>query len=131
MTRPLGAFTAACGLAALFVLVLAAHADAGGARDRVEAAKAKGMPVFVDVGLTTCIPCKKMVPVLDELSKKYKGRMEVVFVHMDEEKSYARHLGVTLIPTQILFDKDGHEFARHVGYIPVEDCERLIKKMGL
>ena len=102
-----------------------AHAAPVG-RARVEAAKAKGMPVFVDFGRTTCTPCKMMVPVLDSLTKKYKGRLEVVFVHVDEEKEYALKMGVTMIPTQILFDKNGREVSRHVGYIPLADCEKMI-----
>ena len=113
-------------LAAIFVVGSFSIAAAGTAQAKVEAAKAKGMPVFVDVGRLSCKPCQMMVPVLDTLTKKYKGKMEVVFVHMDEEQSYARKLGVSMIPTQILLDKDGKEVSRHVGYIPVEDCEKMI-----
>ncbi len=116
-------------LVASFVLVFVfcvkcAHAADG--RARVEAARSKGLPVFVDFGKTTCKPCKMMVPVLDKLSKKYKGRMEVVFVNVGEENDYALKMGVTMIPTQILLDKNGKEVSRHVGYIPVEDCEKMI-----
>jgi thioredoxin-like negative regulator of GroEL len=68
-----------------------------------------------------------MVPVLDSLGKKYKGQVEVVFVHVDEEREYAGNMGVTMIPTQILLDKNGKEVSRHVGYIPVEDCQKMIK----
>lgn len=113
-------------LATIFLVGSIGIAAAGTAQSKVEAAKAKGMPVFVDVGRTSCKPCKMMVPVLDTLTKKYKGKMEVVFVHMDEEQAYARELGVTMIPTQILLDKNGKEVSRHVGYIPVEDCEKMI-----
>jgi thioredoxin 1 len=113
-------------LAAIFLIGSFGVATAGTAESRVEAAKAKGLPVFVDVGRTSCKPCKMMVPVLDTLTKKYKGKMEVVFVHSDEEQTYARELGVTMIPTQILLDKNGKEVSRHVGYIPVEDCEKMI-----
>jgi thioredoxin-like negative regulator of GroEL len=54
----------------------------------------------------------------------------VVFVHVDEERDYALKMGVTMIPTQILIDKNGREVSRHVGYIPVEDCEKMINKAG-
>jgi thioredoxin 1 len=113
-----------------FVFMAYADAWAGGGKDRVDAAKSKGMPVFADFGRTSCIPCKMMVPVLDSLTKKYKGKMEVVFVHVDEERDYALKMGVTMIPTQILIDKNGREVSRHVGYIPVEDCEKMINKAG-
>lgn len=118
----------AAALVAIFLIGSFGIAAAGTAQSKVESAKAKGMPVFVDVGRTSCKPCQMMVPVLDTLTKKYKGKMEVVFVHMDEEQAYARELGVTMIPTQILLDKNGKEVSRHVGYIPLEDCEKMIGK---
>jgi len=111
-----------------FVFMVTVNSQAGGGKDKVEAAKAKGIPVFVDFGKTSCTPCKMMVPVLDSLTKKYKGNMEVVFVHVDEEKEYAGKMGVTMIPTQILLDKNGKEVSRHVGYIPVEDCMKMVGK---
>ena len=110
----------------LLASMAAIDAYAEGGKARVEAAKAKGLPVFVDFGKTSCKPCKMMVPVLDSLTKKYKGTLEVVFVHVDEEKEYAMKMGATMIPTQVLIDKDGKEVSRHVGYIPVEDCEKMI-----
>jgi len=117
-------------IASVLVSVGVMEARAAGAKAKVEAAQAKGLPVFVDVGRTSCVPCQLMVPVLAELTKKYKGRVEVVFVHMDEERDYSRELGVTMIPTQIYFDKDGKELARHIGYMPVEECEKMISKAG-
>jgi thioredoxin 1 len=117
-------------LASLVIIFIALIAFAGGGKDKVDAARSKGLPVFVDFGKTTCIPCKMMVPVLDSLTKKYKGKMDVVFVNVGEEGDYAFKLGVTMIPTQILFDKNGREVSRHIGYIPVEDCEKMINKTG-
>lgn len=117
-------------LACSVIVLVAINAHAGGGKARVEAAKTKGMPVFVDFGRTTCTPCKMMVPVLDSLARKYKGKMDVVFVHVDEEREYALKMGVTIIPTQILLDKNGREVSRHVGYIPVEDCVKMINKTG-
>jgi hypothetical protein len=34
-----------------------------------------------------------------------------------------------MIPTQVLLDKEGREVARHVGYMPVEDCDKMIGKV--
>lgn len=117
-------------LVSLVIIFIALIAFAGGGKEKIDAARSKGIPVFVDFGKTTCIPCKMMVPVLDSLTKKYKGKMDVVFVNVGEEGDYAFKMGVTMIPTQILFDKNGKEVSRHVGYIPVEDCEKMINKTG-
>ena len=122
-------FLEAAGVIAAFILMFVfcvECAQAADGRARVEAARSKGLPVFVDFGKTTCKPCRMMVPVLDSLTKRYKGRVEVVFVNVGEENNYALKMGVTMIPTQILFDKKGKEVSRHVGYIPVADCEKMI-----
>jgi len=127
MNKPTFYLSIAVAFISSLILVAAVGAEAGGGKGKVAAAKAKGMPVFVDFGRTTCKPCKMMVPVLDSLTRKYKGNMEVVFVHIDEEKEFANEMGVTMIPTQVLLGKDGKEVSRHVGYIPVEDCDKMIR----
>jgi thioredoxin 1 len=38
------------------------------------------LPRLVDLGADKCIPCKMMAPVLEELKKKYAGRMNVEFI---------------------------------------------------
>jgi len=102
-----------------------------GAKGAIGSAMAKDMPVFVDVGSTHCIPCRKMMPTMDALRKEYKGRMAVVFVDVEKERDYALSLGVTMIPTQILYDKAGKEYKRHVGLLTMDEAESLIKNMGL
>lgn len=122
LRRVITATIVACALVSL----AGTAALAGGGQAKVEAAKAKGMPVLIDFGKNTCTQCQKMMPVLDELGKKYKGRMEVVFIHVDEEREYAQRMGATMIPSQVLIDKDGREVSRHVGFMSMEDCEKFI-----
>jgi len=45
----------------------------------IRAALASGMPTVADFGARTCIPCKKMAPILDELNRELKGRANVTF----------------------------------------------------
>lgn len=92
----------------------------------VAAAKAKGMPVLLDAGSDHCKPCKRMMPVLDSLKKKYAGKVAVVFVNVEDEMSYASGLGITMIPTQILYDRKGKEIARHVGELNQQEAEKFI-----
>jgi len=132
MRRAISVIFVVAAVAFFFALCFeCSAAHAAGSKEAVEAAKSKGMPVFVDVGSTHCIPCKKMVPVLEGLTKRYKGRLEVIFVDFDKEKKFARELGATMIPTQIIYDKAGREVRRHVGYISLEDCEKLLKESGI
>jgi len=97
-----------------------------GARGAVEKARTDAMPVMLDIGSTHCVPCIQMMPVLDALEKKYKGRMAVIFVDVEKEREYAGSLGVTMIPTQIFYDRDGTELKRHYGFLAIDDAEKII-----
>ena len=44
-------------------------------------------PRLVDLGQKTCVPCKAMAPILDELKTEYAGRIDVVFIDVSEDDS--------------------------------------------
>jgi len=102
------------------------------ARDNpVDKARASGRPSLVDFGATGCIPCDMLAPILDRLREKYKGRLNVLFVHVREEPILATRYAVQTIPVQIFFDKDGKEVFRHVGFFPEEAIEKQLSQMGV
>lgn len=86
---------------------------------------------LVDFGAHTCIPCKMMAPVLDDLKKEYEGRAEVTFVDIYEQRDLARSFSIRLIPTQIFFDKNGIEVGRHEGYLAKEQIVSALKQLGV
>jgi thioredoxin len=126
-------------LAAFIALVVCATFLAGmgsspgdggrGPRAEVEAALDAGIPVLIDAGSTHCVPCKQMLPVLEYVKKKYKGRLKVVMVDVEEHQNYAKRLGVMVIPTQILSDRAGKEVARHVGFMSEEEADKFVSKV--
>ncbi|MHB1457895.1 MAG: thioredoxin family protein, partial [Armatimonadota bacterium] len=75
-----------------------------------------GLPRLIDFGSTSCLPCKMMVPVLDELSTEYKKKLSVEFINIYEDKESARQYKIRAIPTQVFIDRSGKEFFRHMGY---------------
>lgn len=94
------------------------------------------LPKLVDLGSTNCNACKEMEPVLDELTKEYKGKVdvEVVNVYKDQEKTaeYNEKHPIRVIPTQILFDANGKEVWSHEGFIPKEDIIKVFSdKVGV
>jgi len=91
----------------------------------------KQLPKLVDLGATKCIPCKMMAPILEELKKEYKGRLEVVFIDVWENRGEAENYGIQSIPTQIFYDENGKEFARHEGFFPKEDILKTFKDNGI
>lgn len=91
----------------------------------------KPLPKLLDLGATKCIPCKMMVPVLDELTKEYKGKLKVEFIDVWKDQSAAQKYKVQTIPTQIFFDAKGKELYRHVGYYPKADILAKFKELGI
>lgn len=95
------------------------------------AASATGLPRLLDLGSTTCIPCKMMAPILEDLKKDYAGRLTVEFADVIKDPSLATPYGVKLIPTQIFFDASGKEFFRHEGFFSREDILAQFKGKGI
>lgn len=74
------------------------------------------LPRLVDLGASTCIPCKEMAPILEELARTHTAYFEVVYIDVRKTPSEAREYGIRVIPTQIFYDADGRELYRHVGF---------------
>ena len=90
-----------------------------------------GIPKLLDLGSVTCIPCKMMAPILEELKREYAGRLEVEFVDVWKDPEAGRRHGINLIPTQIFFDASGREVCRHEGFLSKEDIEKQLTRMGI
>ena len=43
------------------------------------------LPKLLDFGRGKCIPCKKMAPILKELSEEYKDRVIIKIIEIDQE----------------------------------------------
>lgn len=78
-----------------------------------------GVPKLLDLGSKSCIPCKLMAPILDEMTTEFKDRLVVEFVDVNNRANMAvaRKYGIQTIPTQIFLDAEGKELDRHVGFI--------------
>ena len=123
------------GLILLVGAVLALkHTRAGPARGgnttTLGAASAQGLPGFIDLGSTTCIPCQMMAPILEELQKEYKGRLNVRFIDVNQDPTAGQEYAISVIPTQIFFDASGKELWRHEGFISKQDILAKWTELG-
>ena len=89
------------------------------------------LPKLLDFGAGKCIPCKKMAPILQELSEEYKGRVVIKIIEVYQEQELTRVNGIQLIPTQIFFDAKNKEVHRHVGFMDKEEIKKVFEKMGV
>jgi len=75
------------------------------------------LPKLLDFGRGICIPCKKMAPILQELSEEYKDRVIIKIIEIDQEKELTRVNQIRLIPTQIFFDSKNKKFSGMRVYV--------------
>jgi thioredoxin 1 len=94
-------------------------------------APVKALPKLMDLGSTTCIPCKKMDPILANLAAQYRGYLEVEFINVSENREAATRHGIRLIPTQIFFDADGRELYRHEGFMAEDAILAKWQELGV
>ena len=73
--------------------------------------KSYGLPIIIDFGADSCIPCKEMAPILKELNVELRGKAIIKFVDVWKYQSLAQGYPITLIPTQIFFDKKGKPYS--------------------
>ena len=89
------------------------------------------LPRLLDLGAGKCIPCKMMVPILDELKETYAGQLKVEFIDVWENEQAGQKHGIRMIPTQIFYDASGNELFRHEGFFSKEDILSKWKELGV
>ncbi len=119
-------------LAVTLMLAVSAFAELPSANDAtVRQALSFGKPAVIDLGARTCIPCKKMAPILESLSGEYRGKANVLFIDVHEDQAGARQFRIQMIPTQIFFNAQGKEVKRHLGFMDKGAIIKELKAAGL
>jgi len=93
--------------------------------------EAKALPTLIDLGASTCIPCKMMAPILEELKKELAGKIVVQFLDLNKFPNAAQVYGIRVMPTQIFYNASGKELFRHEGFISKEDILAKWKELGV
>lgn len=91
----------------------------------------KGLPALVDLGSDTCVSCKMMLSVLDELRAEFSGELQVDFLDVHKYPDLAGMYAIKLIPTQVFFDASGKELFRHEGFYSAEDILAKWRELGV
>jgi len=84
-------------------------------------------PVLVDFWAPWCGPCKLLTPTIEALATSFAGKARVGKVNIDNNPEVASSLGISSIPTVILF-KGGQIVDRFVGVTPLSKLSAAIDK---
>jgi thioredoxin 1 len=96
--------------------------------DQTFATQIKSGVTLVDFWAPWCMPCKMMIPVLNELAEDESHNAKIAKLNVDENQKTAAKYGVRSIPTSILF-KNGKEIKRFVGVKPAQFFVKQIKSV--
>ncbi len=89
-----------------------------------EVLNARGV-VLADFYSETCVPCKRMSPILEELERDCGGSVKIAKVNVSHGGELAAEYGVQAVPT-IIFFRDGEEVSRTVGLTPKSELAEVI-----
>jgi rhodanese-related sulfurtransferase len=81
--------------------------------------------VLVDIGATWCPPCKKMEPILDELSKTLQGKYTLLKVDGGNDVTVMKELGAAVLPTFMVY-KNGKLSWKKEGIATLEELKSAL-----
>jgi len=84
--------------------------------------------VLVDFYADWCSPCQALSPILEELARKYSGKIKIAKFNIEEGQSLALEYEVMSLPTLIIFQK-GKEIKRIVGLQSKEELEKILNSL--
>ena len=113
----------------------------------------KGKVILINFWATWCPPCREEIPELVDLQDKYKDRLQIIGVSMDEDLSppevnafakkaginypvvmgrdiAAEYGGVPALPTSFVVNKDGAVVQKHVGVLQPEEIEAEVRALS-
>ncbi len=114
----------------------------------------EGKVVLLDFFATWCPPCKAEIPHLVDLQKRYKGKVQIIGILMEQnrdnieinqfKKDFSINYpitnsdanfalsqalgGVRSLPTMVMYDAKGDYFTHYIGAAPEEMIEADLKK---
>jgi thioredoxin 1 len=111
------------------------------------------LPIIIDFGSDSCIPCQEMAPVLKSANEDYRGKAIIKFVDVWKHTDAASNFPVQVIPTQVFFNANGtpyvpsndlgiefgfystkdtqqHVFTVHQGGLTAEQLDKILADMG-
>ena len=69
-----------------------------------------GLPMIIDYGSDSCVPCKQMAPVLETMNKEMENKAFIKFVDVWKYTEAANNVPVQVIPTQVIVNADVTQF---------------------
>ena len=87
-------------------------------------------PALIDFYADWCGPCKMLAPVLETVSDKFAGKVDIYKVNVDQEEELASLFNVRSIPTLVFISMNG-ELKIAQGAVGQPQLEEAINRLLL
>ena len=87
-------------------------------------------PCIIDFYTTWCGPCKRLAPIMEELSEQYKGKITFYKVDTEQERELAYFFQISSIP-QVLYIPAQGDPTLTKGLYPKEEIVKIINEVLL
>lgn len=81
--------------------------------------------VIINFSAKWCAPCKKMAPYLTKMQEELKGKITLVKLDADENKTLMERMKLNELPVILIYE-NGKETWRNLGYLSEEDLKLKI-----
>lgn len=89
------------------------------------------VPVLVQFTSASCVYCKEMEPIIEDLSQEYEGRAIIRTVDVNQNTEEAKENDIRVVPTQVFFNAQGEGVERHEGYMTKEEILDVFEEIGV
>ena len=86
------------------------------------------IPVLADFYSDSCIPCKRMSPILSQIETEYSDKIKVVKINTNFEKELVEKYEILAAPTLVFF-KNGEEASRIRGAVKKDEIIQYIDSL--
>ncbi|MBQ8194955.1 MAG: thioredoxin [Oscillospiraceae bacterium] len=85
--------------------------------------------ILADFYSDSCVPCKRLSPVLAELEEQYENEIKLVKININFDMELAEKYEVQSVPTLVFF-RNGEEISRLNGSLKKSDIESAIENLN-
>ncbi len=85
-------------------------------------------PVIIDWFAPWCVPCKTVAPIMEQLSEKYEGAIDIYKIDTEAQHELAGKFGIRSIPSILFIPMEGQP-EMIMGALPKASFEEGIKSV--
>ena len=84
------------------------------------------VPCVIDFYADWCGPCKRVAPIMDDLAKKYNGKVKIYKINTDKERQLSSAFGIRSIPAVLFVPMAGKPMMQ-TGALPKDQYIKIIE----